>query len=63
VDLHGQFARGQKHQRTGVSRGLAAEHLDDRDQEGECLASSGLGSADYIFSLESGRNCLLLDRR
>ena len=62
VNLHGQFARGQKHQRVGLARGLFAKHFDDRDQKCEGLAGAGLGGADYVFSLKSGLNGALLNR-
>ena len=54
VDLHGELARRQQHQSVGLARGLAAQHFDDGDQEGERLAGSGLGGADYVFAFQGG---------
>ncbi len=34
VNLHGQFARGQKHQSAGLGRGFVAKHFDNRDEKG-----------------------------
>ena len=56
-----QFARGQQHQRFGLTRRLAPQQFDDRKQERQGLAGSGLGGADYVFAFERRRNGLLLD--
>jgi len=44
-------------------RRFAAEHFDDWNQKRERLAGSGLGCANYVFSVKSGLNGALLDGR
>ena len=62
LDLHGQFASGQQNQR-GCRTGFGLGQLfQNRNDEAECLAGSGLRSSEHVFALERGRNCAGLHR-
>jgi len=62
MDLHCQLARGQQHQRAGLATRFAAQHRDQGQKEGECLAGSGLRRTNHVFAFEGRRDGLLLDR-
>ncbi len=62
-DLHGEFARGNEHQRGHSRRALLQEPFDDRDQEGQRLAGACLSRGEHIFAFKCLRNRGGLHRR
>ena len=61
-DLHGQFARGDQHQRGHAVALLRQQSLHDGQQKGQRLAGAGLGRGQNVFSLERRRNRRRLHR-
>src|SRR5690242_6869184 len=49
--LHGEFARGDEHQRGNAGRGRLGEPFDHRNEKRERLARAGLGGGEHIFAL------------
>ena len=63
VDLLGQLTRGRHDDAVDGILGVAtiADHAQDGEQVGCCLARTGLSHADEVASLEQGRYRVLLD--
>jgi hypothetical protein len=58
LDLHGEFARGHKHEPLTF---FLEQALDQRNGEGKCFTGSCLGNAHKIFAFHCGQNGFLLD--
>ena len=55
-DLHGQFARGNEHQRRDSRRFFCKQALDDRNQERQRLAGSCLRGRQHVLAFQRLRD-------
>src|SRR5215471_10636481 len=61
VDLHGELASGNQHQRLNTSSALRQQLLDNRHQEGQSLPGSRLCGSQNILALNGVWNGCRLD--